>query len=470
VPHSFSPDGCIRFGDTIILRHDVSGSVLACDPYESMDVGQESYLVTTVNEQPMPRARNVFRVVRPPRRLMDVTDREDDPLLRVGQPFMLACHEALLVQPDSPLLAPTLYLSSVKKNERTATKRTNRQLVFVSSTLSADAIWMATIPSRGKVNGAERFLSIGQPVMANNPGYGLQLTHRQTNMYLTCDPSNGTNTEFGAEFECFADRSAAYGKIALMVSEFKGTSTSLTLTKPDSPFFSWHFLTASSAQPVEEEKSPYGNNGSRQQMMSRQSSNTPLPPAATPETVLATIRAALKEKGVDAFWNLRETFKGIERRLVVPGKLDRTDLAAALLSFGVGVGPRYLDMALDLADSDGLGLIELREAMALLRGPLTSRRMTVIDDAFSRLDVSDSGAVAVAELQRRFFGGDHPLCAIGGYSEAAALEHLLRCFEIGGRLPQKINRAMFMDYYGDLSAAIDDDDYFEAVIRSNWSL
>ncbi len=29
---------------------------------------------------------------------------------------------------------------------------------------------------------------------------------------------------------------------------------------------------------------------------------------------------------------------------------------------------------------------------------------------------------------------------------------------------------MFVDYYGDLSAAIDDDDYFEAVLKSNWQL
>lgn len=180
VPLTFASDHVVRFGDFVILQHDSSRSVLACDPFEQVDIGPETYLVTTVLEEPVSKARNTFRITRPPRHLQDVLDNKDDDILRVGQPFLLACHDTLLVQPGARLLAPTLYLASVKKNERTATKRTNRQMVFMTTELNGDCIWSATIPSKGKTNGTERFLQVGQPVN-NETSY--QLTHRQTNMY-----------------------------------------------------------------------------------------------------------------------------------------------------------------------------------------------------------------------------------------------------------------------------------------------
>lgn len=37
VPHSFSPDGCVRFGDTIILAHGDSASAVACSPNDVVE-------------------------------------------------------------------------------------------------------------------------------------------------------------------------------------------------------------------------------------------------------------------------------------------------------------------------------------------------------------------------------------------------------------------------------------------------
>ncbi len=113
----------------------------------------------------------------------------------------------------------------------------------------------------------------------------------------------------------------------------------------------------------------------------------------------------------------REALKEVERRLVVPGKLDRADLVSTLSAFGVGLPARLVDMALEEADRDGLGLVELREAMQLLRGPLPAARRRAIDATFDALDADGSGVVAVEQLRQRFDGGDHPLCSLGGYSQ-----------------------------------------------------
>lgn len=482
VPHSYSGDGFVRFGDTVILRHDISGSILACDPFERVDVSNETYMVSTIAEECVPKARNTFRIVRPPKRLQDVTDNEADPIVYIGQPFLLAANESLLVQPGMNILAPALYLASTRKSERTATKRTNRQMAYMTTTLDADAVWTTSMPSKGKGNGTERFLALGTPVSVAT---SYQVTHRQTNMFLTCDPSFKTQTEFGLEYECYADRSTAYGKIGLMVREFKGESTSQTLTKPDSPSFSWHFVTS---------KDRGASVDSRV-----------LPTPATPENVIRQMREFIRGRGLDAFWNLRDFLHQIEKKLLVAGKVgpltrvferfylvvsylladyssrrprhfavsvhqvDREDLREAVIHWGLNFPPRYMDMALDQVDNSRMGLIDVKELLRLLRGPLSPSRGAILREVFAALDTAGEGTVSVATLQQRFRGGDHPLVSIGGFSEAYALEHFLQSLEVNRKLPTRCTYEMFADYYADLSAAVDDDGYFESIVRSNWA-
>lgn len=474
VPHSFSGDGIIRFGDSIILKHESSSSILVCDPFETVPITDETYSISASNESPIPKARNVFRIVRPPRHLQDVTDRDDDPVLKVGQPFLLACSESLLIQPNSNLLKPVLYISSTKKNERTSTKRTNRQTVFLKPGIDADGIWMITIPSKGKANGTERFLAIGTPATIDQV---FQFTHRQTNMYLTVDAKITTTTEFGVEYECYADRSTAYGKIGLMVSEYKGLSTSQTLSKPDAATFSWSVVYASDPSNAMETRRF-------------------LPPPPTKDTILHEIQEFIRNRGVDAYWNLHDYLLSLLRGVPNPnGKIDRVDLKLSLAEWGIKLNPKYLDVVLDTIDNGRMGLIDLQSFFALIRGEMPSSRFSVLQEIFMKLDQEHQGYIVNGTLTKNFNGSEHPLVSIGGYSPSYALEHMIKYFDTlpaatsyahptHGRLIQgstptpvsatnnakRITFDAFLQYYGDLSAAIDQDDYFITVVRNNWPL
>lgn len=445
VPHTYSEDGIIRFGDTVVLQHDNTGSVLACDPFDEVIAGQGKFLVSTVAEDPKPKARNTFRIMRPPPHMCNFDDNLNDPIVHIGQSFMLACNESLLVKPGSKLLAPTLYLSSTKKNERMATKRTNRQLVYMSSAVNAESIWLTVVPSKGRTNASGRFLAMGQPLSVRD---SLQITHRQTNMYLTCDPHEKTATEFGVELECFADRSTVPGKLSLIVSEFQGLSTSQTLSKPDAPIFSWHFVASNDRSAAYD--------------------NRTLPPPATKETILQEVRDSIKARGVDAFWNLRDFFVQFEKRMLSTGKIDREDLKSCLADWGINTPSHYLDTIVDICDVSRLGLINLKDFLEVLRGPLNFSRQNLIRDVFTGLDRNSERVVDLDEIEKQFRGDSHPLVTIGGMTDKDALKHLLKSFEVKGKMPKKVIYEKFYDYYADLSAAIDDDFYFEDIVRSNW--
>lgn len=445
VPHSYSPDGFVRFGDYVILSHDSSGSILACDPYDELFQNQQKYLVTGLKAPPVPQARNTFKIVPPPARFMNLNDDESDSILRIGQAFCLVCNESLL-SVGSNILNPTLYLCSTKKNERMATKISNRQLVFMSPQNDADSIWQLVLPSHGRLNGSERFLSLGRPVTVDD---SVQLTHRQTNMYLTCDPKQQFQTEFGIEMECFADRSAAVGKLGLLVSEFKGISTTQTLSKPDAEIFSWHFVLSNSESTAADSRS--------------------LPPAASIDVIIKEVRSYMKYRGVDGFWQLREYFHQLESNVSSEGKFYRDDLKDALVEFGFPIEGRHLQSLVDLMDKKNTGLVDWREFIKFIRGPLSSRRRQLVEEVYVALDTKRQGAVSFEDLRRFFRGSRHPLVVECGFTEEQAFTHLQGFFNARGGRPMKAATSeVFLEYYADLSANIDGDSEFEASIKDTW--
>lgn len=280
VPHTYSEDGMIRFGDSIMLKHDMTGATLSCDTFDTtIENGVEQYLVSGSLGSNQPMARNIFTILRPPVHLRGIEDDDSDPILRVGQAFCLGCNDSLLVQPNSNILSQSLYLCSLKKNERTSTKRSNKQAVFLSPKNDADSIWLSVYPSKGHRNSSQRYLSIGYPSSIQD---SLQITHRQTNMYLSCDPSSKEMSEFGLELECYADRTASNGKLSLISSEFKGLSTPQTLEKPDSPNYAWHFVVSTDKRTSVDTRN--------------------LPPSATPTVLLGQLQQYIRSRGVDGFW------------------------------------------------------------------------------------------------------------------------------------------------------------------------
>ena len=56
-----------------------------------------------------------------------------------------------------------------------------------------------------------------------------------------------------------------------------------------------------------------------------------------------------------------------------------------------------------------------------------------------------------------------------GATVEQALQHFLSSFENGGRKPTAIGFDTFYEYFADLSACVDDDSYFDALVRDMFS-
>lgn len=538
-------DNLIRYGDEIILYQPTSSSILTCDPYEKTTIGiiDDCSLATTTSILPQhqqlpnhgtpincdgsktqiyPVSRNTFRIVRPPSHLQDLQDLQyTDDVLKIGQPFLLACHDSLLESitantsnNSQTILSPPLYLSSIKKTDSTATKRSNKQSVYLSKEVNSNAVWTFTTTHNLK-NENEFYLSKGKPVESSTDSLSnnlLVLTHRSTNNLLTCSSLDyHTLTEFGVEYEVYCDRN-------LM------SNTHINNSNPAIANFYWKVLAAPISSSAS--SSPVNKNVLR---------------VDDPYSASEALNLCIKSRGIDAFWNLRKYLYDLEDEILktsflsnknktssVGIKIEKNEFFSAILNWGLDINKEIIKKTLDLADSSNIGLIDLRNFMDLVTGyyylkkdnsnqfdsSILGRSMnirTINKDSLSIIEnkkntlgsrydtlafifrkllsvTPSSTYTTIDQINKHFNADDHPLVAIGGYSRDAALDQMLyfmfRYHHVNYNLlkeESKRNKAKedelssfklsfdsFVEYYMDFSAAIDDDDYFKGVVNSNW--
>ena len=152
------------------------------------------------------------------------------------------------------------------------------------------------------------------------------------------------------------------------------------------------------------------------------------------------------------------------------GKIEREDLKDALTMWGVTTLSRaHFDRVIDVVDITKTGLIDWSEFLNLVRGEMSSRRQVLVADVFSSL-LTAAGKTALTPDDLAFYmnAKEHPLVSVGGAAEKDALAHMLNHLSVKGRIPATIRIEGFLQYYADLSAGVDDEGYFEQIVRGGW--
>lgn len=75
-----------------------------------------------------------------------------------------------------------------------------------------------------------------------------------------------------------------------------------------------------------------------------------------------------------------------------------------------------------------------------------------------------------AEIADKYNASKHPAVLSGHKSEAQVLTEFLSTFDVGGEVDGKVTREEFANYYTNLGASIDNEDYFELMIRNAWHI
>mmetsp|Transcript_9390 Transcript_9390/g.13004 ORF Transcript_9390/g.13004 Transcript_9390/m.13004 type:complete len:528 (+) Transcript_9390:39-1622(+) len=139
------------------------------------------------------------------------------------------------------------------------------------------------------------------------------------------------------------------------------------------------------------------------------------------------------------------------------------------------LSPAALKHLFKYFDDDDSGSISFDEFMVGVRGVLNSRRKAMVRMAFDVLDADNSGSIDLNDIKGVFNGKSHPDFLAGSRSEDEILQDFLGSFarnkkDKTARDEIRILPKDFEDYYANISASIDSDDYFELMIRNAWHI
>lgn len=435
------------------MVHDLTNIQLACDPFDDIFPPWNKFQVSGAAEGP-PVARTTYRIVRPPAAFKNRLAPDDD-VLRYGQPFSLICNESLRYAEGSTIRDPDLYLSSTLKNERNATKGSNRQCVFLSSAHTADAVWYCMRPSKGRDPNSERFVAVGQPVGAD---YNFVLTHHSSNTFLTADAAVKEYTDFGVESEVVAEKSASVGKLGIVVSEQSGIATPQTLTKPDVPSNLWHFGYADSPDATRDDRS--------------------IPEVATPDVLLREIRRQVLSSGIFGMVYFRrrvmDTIRGADATRDVSTIVHREDARIALINAGCEYKDTHYDMILNVFDDRKSGYVDisvlLKRIAALVDEGVEcdfAGRDAVVNQKYKEI-LSGKKNITISELESKFHPEDMPFVRSEEYSVSEVTEGFRSAFPRSKKAHSEgvLRFPQFAAFFVDIGASISDDEYFKDMVAS----
>jgi calcyphosin len=101
---------------------------------------------------------------------------------------------------------------------------------------------------------------------------------------------------------------------------------------------------------------------------------------------------------------------------------------------------------------------------------MSERRLALVNMAFNVLDRDGSGVVEPEDIMSCYDASKHPDVIAGKRTAGDILQEFLDTFDVGGVKDGKVTRQEFENYYANLSASIDNEDYFELMIRNAWHL
>ncbi|KAA0196461.1 Calcyphosin [Fasciolopsis buskii] len=121
-------------------------------------------------------------------------------------------------------------------------------------------------------------------------------------------------------------------------------------------------------------------------------------------------------------------------------------------------------------DKNGSGTIDFEEFLRALRPPMNRTRTELVMKAFRKLDKTGDGVITVQDLKGVYNCKHHPKFINGEKTEDEIFYEFLKTFQPENDYDEKVTREEFISYYSGLSASIDNDAYFDLLMRNAYKL
>lgn len=126
-------------------------------------------------------------------------------------------------------------------------------------------------------------------------------------------------------------------------------------------------------------------------------------------------------------------------------------------------------------------MVDYDELLVAIKGEMSPFRKDLVKRVFKKLDINENGVIEVDEVKQQYNANKDPQVQAGKRSADEVMTEFLQTFEAHRALEsskdplsvkgdQKVTLAEFIDYYSNISASIDNDEYFQLMITQAWNL
>eukprot|EP00993_Chasmostoma_nieuportense_P002616 NODE_3397_length_975_cov_63.614387_g3250_i0.p1 GENE.NODE_3397_length_975_cov_63.614387_g3250_i0~~NODE_3397_length_975_cov_63.614387_g3250_i0.p1 ORF type:complete len:313 (-),score=92.93 NODE_3397_length_975_cov_63.614387_g3250_i0:36-893(-) len=190
-----------------------------------------------------------------------------------------------------------------------------------------------------------------------------------------------------------------------------------------------------------------------------------LPSTGVP--IVDRVREMILEKGG------RAGFRAIIRILRIMDdngnrQLDPQEFEDGLNAYGLSPTKQEMQQIMEYFDRDRSGQISVTEFTRAVRGPMNTARASLVWQVYDQLDENSDQVVTFDDVKMAYDVKQHPEVLSGEKTSQEVLMEFMKGWDKNG--DGTITREEFMEYYEDVGAGIDSDQYFELMIRNAWHL
>jgi Ca2+-binding EF-hand superfamily protein len=158
------------------------------------------------------------------------------------------------------------------------------------------------------------------------------------------------------------------------------------------------------------------------------------------------------------------------------GNLDKYEFKKAVQDYEIDVHPKDLESLFASFDRDHNDRIDYSEFISAIAGPMSKYRLQVVENAFSKLDMTGEGYINTDDMYSAYDAYRHPDVASGKSDPEGAYNEFKEAFEVYHGIVHnydstaKVSRDEFTDFYTFISSQIESNSQFDIMINGVWNL